>query len=536
VAGIREARCFSRIREPFPVAGILTVNAMERPLNIEPELKFRVAKRRLASLAGTRVTGARLGPRADRKLVSTYFDTGKRKLRRHGLSLRVRQAGDEYVQTVKTAAAGGFARGEWETDVGAGTPDFHKIGDTPLAPVAGKKTRRKIEPVFRTTVHRVTRPLRLGRSVIELAVDRGRLSAGRRSRPIAEFELELKKGRTADLFRIARTFERTTGAELDLRSKAERGYRLADGDNQGAVHAEPIRLASKLTAGEAFHVIAFSALRHFAANADAVREGQAEAIHQMRVGLRRLRAAISLFGDVLPGSGMATIKAELKWLTNELAPAREIDVFVQERIRPLRHAAGPQRGARAIEKQFSARRRQAFQRARRALEAPRYRSLLIDVLEWLELRTSTAGEKAKTPIGTFAAKLLDRRVRKSRKQGRHLDELTAHGRHKLRIKLKKLRYAVGFFESLYPKKAHDELETLSKRLKKLQDALGALNDFVAHQEIASDAALHAPRKDRRARAFASGLLVGQEREASRTLLKAAEKEIRQLRPLEVMPG
>jgi triphosphatase len=109
---------------------------------------------------------------------------------------------------------------------------------------------------------------------------------------------------TADLIRIARHFERRTAAELDLRSKADRGFALADGSPL-AMLAEPIELDRTLPADEAFNVIAVSALRHVAGNADGVRGGDAEAIHQMRVGLRRLRAAISLFGDILPGAAAA---------------------------------------------------------------------------------------------------------------------------------------------------------------------------------------------------------------------------------------
>ena len=63
-----------------------------------------------------------------------------------------------------------------------------------------------------------------------------------------------------------------------------------------------------------------------------------------------------------------------------------------------------------------------------------------------------------------------------------------------------------------------------------------LNDFVAHQKIATQAALEAPPENRRARAFTSGLLIGQEREASRALIKAAEKEFRHLRPLKAKPS
>jgi triphosphatase len=231
-------------------------------MNLEPELKFRLSRRKLTSLANARVAGTKTGPRAERDLVSTYYDTKKRKLRRHGLTLRVRRTSDEYVQTVKTAAAGGFARNEWEEKIDRGAPDFRKTKKTPVSSITTKKSRRKLKPVFTTSVHRVTRPIRVGSSEVELAVDRGDVSAGRRSSPIAEFELELKRGRTADLFRLARDCQRRTGGELDLRSKSERGYRLADGDDQAAARGEPIQLHSEMTASEAFDAVAYSTLRH----------------------------------------------------------------------------------------------------------------------------------------------------------------------------------------------------------------------------------------------------------------------------------
>jgi triphosphatase len=502
-------------------------------MNIEPELKFRVAKRRLGSVARMRLKGARPGERTDSELVSTYFDTPKRKLRRHGLTLRVRQVDGEFQQTVKTSAAGSFARGEWETNVSDVKPSFRDLDGTPLAALATRKLKHKLKPVFHTSVHRMAQALHVGPSEIELAVDRGDLVAGRERRPIGEFELELKKGRTADLFWTARQFERKTGAELDLCSKSERGYRLASGDKQLAVHAEAVELTNNMTAHEAFNIVAHSTLRHFSSNAEAVRELDGEAIHQMRVGLRRMRAAISLFGAILPASSTGKIKTELRWLTGELAPAREIDVFIKERVKPLERTSEPRRGIRAIEKQFSARHRQAFLRARNALETPRYRKLLIDVLEWLEMRKPNANAKSETSIGKFAGEAMHRRIRKARKHGRHLVDLSAVERHKLRIRIKKIRYAVEFFRNLYPAKAQAGLERLSGQLKKIQDALGALNDVIAHREIAMDAALHAPRGNRRARAFASGLLVGQERGASKTLLKAASKAIRDLRPRSV---
>jgi triphosphatase len=496
----------------------------------ETELKFRVPPRKLTSLVNARIAGGPVEDGSRQELVSTYFDTGKHKLRRHGLTLRVRRAGGEYIQTVKSTNAGRLARGEWERAVQNARPDLREVDDTPLEPLASKKLRRRLRSVFQTSVQRVRRPVHVKRSRIELAVDRGNLFAGRRSRPIAEFELELKRGRTADLFHLARTLERRTDAELDLRSKAEQGFLLVDDEKELAVHADAIELDGELTAAEAFRVIAHSTLRHFSGNADGVRDGNAEAIHQMRVGLRRLRAAISLFKEILPGASTARIKAELKWLTNELAPAREIDVFIKEQIHPLAASTAPQRGVDAIEKQFAAKRSDAFRQARTALNSSRFRNLLINVLEWLEQGRLRANGEANTKIGGFAVDLMGRRVRKARKIGRRLGELSAAERHKLRIRVKKIRYGIDFFESLYAGRRQKDLDDVSDRLKTIQDALGALNDFSAHRQMATEAALNAPPTHRRARAFASGIIVGQERAATKALMKAASRELRALHP------
>jgi CHAD domain-containing protein len=113
--------------------------------------------------------------------------------------------------------------------------------------------------------------------------------------------------------------------------------------------------------------------------------------------------------------------------------------------------------------------------------------------------------------------------------------MTAPERHKFRIRMKKLRYAAEFFESLFrSKRERKELARLSKHAKKVQDALGSLNDFIADRKMATGTALHAPPQDRRARAFASGIIVGREDEQARPLMKAAAKELRALRHLSAL--
>ena len=233
-------------------------------------------------------------------------------------------------------------------------------------------------------------PLRSGAAEIELAIDRGRIIAGRRSSGIAEVELELKRGSPSELYRLARIFEHRTRAELYLASKSERGYALTQGGGSPVRFAEPVTLQHDTPAIDAFRIIARSTMRHFADNADAVRAKDPEGVHQMRVGLRRTRAAISVFAETLPCARTERIKLELKWLTNELAPARELDVFMRKKVGPATCSSVSTRGARAVKKEFAARRRQAFTRAGAALTSSRYRRLLIDVVEWLETELPSA--------------------------------------------------------------------------------------------------------------------------------------------------
>ncbi|TAI61776.1 CHAD domain-containing protein [Bradyrhizobium sp. Leo170] len=496
---------------------------------VETELKFRVAARNLKSLAGWRIPGGKMGERSESDLLSTYFDTGKHKLKRHGLTLRVRQNGSTNIQTIKSANGAQFGRGEWEAEIKNGTPDLREADNTPLEPLASRKLQRKLKPVFKTAIHRTTVPLRTRRSEIELAIDRGRIVAGHRASPVEELELELKRGRLADLFRVARAIEQRSGAELDLRSKSDRGYGLMRGSEEPVVFAEPIELEADMTAGEAFHVIARATVRHFSGNADTVRNLDAEGVHQMRVGLRRLRAAISLFSKVLPRARTGALKRELKWLTAELAPAREIDVFIKEQVEPVTHDRALSRGGKAIKEEFGEKRANALARAKRVVSSERFRRLLVDTLEWIESKPNSPNAHGDVPIEKFATDVLHRRTRKARKQGQHLDRLSPRARHKLRIRIKKIRYAVDFFETLFPaKRDRKRLKRLSSHLKKIQDALGALNDFVAHRKMAMAAALQAPRENRRARALAAGVVVGREDKAIRPLIKSALKEARQL--------
>jgi inorganic triphosphatase YgiF len=501
---------------------------MGAAMGLETELKLRIPASQPPTEVPRWLGDYDIGRSAQRHLTSTYFDTPKQKLRRHGLSLRIRRDGERYIQTVKSAKPGELGRGEWEMEVDGDELELDKADDTPLARFSSKGLRRKLKPLFKTSVDRTTLPIRGKGGEIELAIDRGKIASGQRSTQIGEYELELKNGYSTELFRLARAAAQRAEAELDLRSKAQRGYALLEDQSDAVTFGEPIALDADMSATEAFRAIGVSCLAHLTGNANAVRNADQEGVHQMRVGLRRMRAAISLFSDMLDSAGRERIKSELKWLTSELGPAREIDVFVSEKIKPAGREVTPQRGRQALQEEFIDRRERALKRAAAAVTSSRFRVLLVDVMEWLQQGRGTGGD-ANAKIGKLAPKIMQRRLKKLQKVAPKLERMSALQRHKVRIKVKKLRYAVGFFESLFPAK-HDQkqLERLAKRLKSIQSALGALNDARAHQDMTTASALAAPRRHRRARAFVAGILLGREQESTRPLIKAARKDIETL--------
>jgi inorganic triphosphatase YgiF len=513
----------------------------------EVELKFEVppgVARHLASLPALHRNG---GPAQENNLVSVYFDTPKHKLRKNGLSLRVRHIGNKRLETIKAngnSGAGLFSRDEWEKSIESDTPDLRGARHSPLGALLTKKLKRALKPVFETRVHRTVLPLEDGGSRIEVTLDRGQVRHGRKSAPINEVELELKRGKPADLFRVARDLTRRVPARLSVRSKADRGYDLvAHKPVAAAAKGEKIALPPDVSTADALRAIAAASLRQVVANEPAVRAGDPEGIHQMRVGLRRLRAAISLFGDLLDDPQTKRIKRELKWLTDELGPARDLDVYIRSSIRPLRRELQskspelpPKPGLQELEKGLEARRARAFNQARKAVGSERYRALMLDTLRWLESGDwATCGDKdararRERSARAFAREEIGRRVKKAREKAKHLADLDPRQRHKLRIAIKKLRYAGDFFESLFlRRKAAKRLRRFEGRLKKLQDRLGALNDIAVHQRLARDLAGENGRK----RALTVGVVAGREQCRIEPLRAAAVKaadKFRRARP------
>ena len=333
----------------------------------EIEIKLELAPASLPRLKKIPLIRALEAPVKRTAEVSVYFDTDKHKLRKEGLMLRVRHTGDRYIQTIKATGHGGlFERDEWESEIASEQPDLDLARGTALEPLIGDKFRRQLKPMFETRVTRTVYPLTNGTRLIALSVDQGKIDTGTRSAPLCEIELELKRGNEAELFDVARELTQTLPAQLAFKSKSERGYELLD-DEQRRAGQEPRQSISSPAPARAmaFKTIGRACLKQFVGNEPALLKGNPEGVHQMRVGLRRLRAALSLFAGILRDLQTAAIKTELKWLAGELAPARQLDVLMKRVVAPVK-----QRHARMACRRFraswpsSAKRRSCARRAR----------------------------------------------------------------------------------------------------------------------------------------------------------------------------
>lgn len=438
------------------------------PLEVELKLEYDPADHvRLVALEPLAL------PARTERQRSTYYDTPEHAIRRAGYTLRVRQAGGRRVQTVKAAgaaSAGLFERSEWERPLRSGRPRLDPASG-PLGDLLGPETLTRISPCFVSDIERIAIEVDAGDARIAAAIDQGVVRAGASSEPVSELELELCGGPVRQVYALARALDAAVPLRLGVRSKAERGYALADGERAGPVRAEPVALDHDGDAGDAFRVIVQACIRHFRLNeALLLRTGEAEALHQARVGLRRLRSAFALFAPLLENDPQAVLlNSELRWLAAELGEVRNIDVLI-------RQCSGEARAALVVARDF------AFGHARTALCSSRARSLMIDLAEWLMLgtwRTAPAHPaRLHRDATSFAGGLLETHRSRLKRRGKRLGEIGPRRRHAARIEAKKLRYAADFFASLYAgRHARRRHARYLEALEALQDALGELNDM-----------------------------------------------------------
>jgi triphosphatase len=211
-----------------------------------------------------------------------------------------------------------------------------------------------------------------------------------------------------------------------------------------------------------------------------------EPVHQMRVALRRLRSAISLFRRQTDCPALAEVVDSLRLTGRKLGAARDWEVFAL--------GAGARLGAMfpddapMQELLAAAKRKQnaGYAALREYLDGPDWRCLGIALAclcasrPWEDDRDGEEAAAAQErreqhdqKLIAFAARALDRRYRALTEAGMDISGLDVEALHALRLRCKRMRYACEFFAPLYPGRV---TRRFLRRLSRLQERLGELND------------------------------------------------------------
>jgi len=417
---------------------------------LERELKFRLAPR-AAARAATELPLAR-----GVLLSSIYFDTRSRELSRARAALRLRRVGRAWLQTFKCERGPGV-RGEWELGVPRAALDLSRFPAEEIRRASGidlASLSGRLAPLFETRFTRRAADIRLQDAVLEVALDRGAVIAGKRREPLLELEVELKSGEPRRLLRYAESLIEPLRLSLSLASKAQRGYGLAlgEGDSPRKWRRPDLREA---TPHEALARLASVAFEQIAANAEGMlASGDPEYLHQLRVGMRRLRSLFAAFRALDPQAG--AVRRRLRAFATVLGEARDWDVFSRSRHSPPPAAKKARAKARAL------------------VASPAFQQALVRILRWIE---RAPWRKSEEPLDRFAARSLDRLYRKALKK---IDWADAAERHRRRVRVKRLRYAADAFAGCFsPARASRYLAALER----LQDGFGELNDMAVARRL-----------------------------------------------------
>src|SRR5262245_1940256 len=426
-----------------------------------------------------------------RSLHSTYFDTPDLDLARAGMALRVRRDGRRRVQTLKARGpqrGAHFDRIEYEAPTSLEEPDLGLVPDPELrAQVEAALAGAPLGPVIETRIRRTRRLLQRNGTSLELAVDVGEVRTAGESQPLCELELELREGEPAALYEVALALLDVVPLEISTVSKAELGYACLTGTPPAPRRAGSPEVAPDAPLDDVIAGTLESCLAHVLGNLAPARLGRdVEGVHQMRVGVRRLRSVLRLFRPAIPPDALRPLEGELRWLGRELGSVRDLDVFVVELVDPLFAQRPGDKGLERLREAALAQRTVRQEQLRRSLASPRLTRAVLGLGRfvarrgWRDQPLDAASARIFAPARPFATGLLDLRDRKVHRLGDRIEELSLADLHRLRIQIKRLRYAVELLGGLFPGRRR---ERYLEHLPELQDQLGRLADLATAQGL-----------------------------------------------------
>jgi len=422
-----------------------------------------------------------------RPLTRTFFDVADKRLARRGISVQVDMRGPVRLQRVVMAGIDPFGvvrRSVWSTRLRSGEPDLSAIDDPDLRERLGLVLPGDLRPVALARLNRargfMLGPRGGGRAT--LIVEEGEVEDADGVRPLATIEL-VGEADTAWLLP-----DRALVLHDMAPLKVDRLVQPAAPEQTvpAPVKAAKTALPADIGVEEGADMLIRACVDHWTRNEASALDGRdPEGVHQLRVALRRLRSLFTLFAPIIAPAQLDRFRTEIGWLAGRTGPARDWDVFLSELLPPVRDACPDIVGLGNLAEAAETVRREGYLSLHEAMTAPRYAALLMRLGEALESGSLwSPSPEARLLRGghlrDYAHHLLDERHSKVRKRGRRFVHLASADRHRVRIAVKKLRYATEFFSSLYPRK---RAVAYGRAMAGFQEELGHLNDIATAERL-----------------------------------------------------
>ena len=450
-------------------------------------------------------------------LEARYFDTPDGRLAGAGLSLRIRQEDQTWVQTLKAAADSPVRRFEHDVPLTGEASLTSPVLARHKGKVLSKAWRSALnaadkvpalEERHRTCVTRRARLLDVQGELIEAAFDQGYIESHGRRTSVCELELELKGGDSHQaMFELAHRLIWMHGLWISTLSKSSRGAALArDGEGLPAADkAAPVVFKPGASAGRQIRAMISNCLAQILPNASHVAEGHGDAdhVHQLRVGIRRLRTVLREAGAALQGQppGWEPI---LRSVFRDLGAYRDQEE-VRKAVEPRLMAVGAPLAVPLTSSDEAP-------LPRVSVRQPAFQGVLLELLAF----SLEEGDGAAGPARKLLRKRISSLHRKIVDDGKRFPTLDTDRQHRVRKRLKRLRYITELAQPLFDRSA---VERYLQHLRPAQDVLGQHND----EAVALDGFRASAQQDGRAW-FGVGWLTATQAQSA-TRCKKAIKEI-----------
>lgn len=411
-------------------------------------------------------------PPKRRRIHQTCFDTAEHTLSGLGLTVEETRILRKTTLSVREMKANGHA---WSAPTTPGHFDFATLIDTPETAEQLVQLAPALMPLYTIDVGQRLWSVQIRSAQVDVILEDGTLTtgtdSGERSTRLCELELRLNNGQPAALYGVARLLSRQLRLHPIADTLAQRAIAFRNAENPKPAKAKRVKIDPKNTVISVFKHISWHCLDQLQANeAGVFSPANIEYIHQARVSLRRLRTALRLFNNALPPGFSDKWSQAWRDVGEQLGNARNWDVFCSEILPTIAADLGDHSDVRDLKEFSAAKRNEAHAETQHWLRGRRYSLTMIAFCEAL----LTLPEHKEERIDNFADKALKKRHKSFCRGARIAHTLSAEERHEVRIELKKLRYTLDFFESLYGQK---QLQPFLEGLAETQELLGHMNDL-----------------------------------------------------------